>query len=645
MSGIVGVYYVDGRPVERNDVERMVESIPHRGPDGSGVWTDGSVGLGHLMLWTTPESLHEKLPLTNKSGDLTITADARIDNRDELISAFNFNGHPRETITDSELILAAYQKWGEQCPEKLLGDFSFAIWDKRKQRIFCARDPIGIKPFYYFFNGKKFRWSSEPKAIFEDSIIPKEPNLQLICLYLLGRFHEREETLYKDIYRLPPSHFMVLENGQIRKGQYWDIDPNLSIRYKTDAEYAEHFLSLFKEAVGARLRSHRPVGALLSGGLDSSSIVCTAQSIYQEKSIPNNGFEAFSIIFDTFPCDERDYINEVVRKWDIKIDYIPYEKNLSWVDFEQTQRYPDVAYSPTLLSLGPVFMKAQGKGIRVMLDGIGGDDFLAVDFNHLTDHLVKGNIFKLIAQIWHDAAISSYSFSSLFLNYCIKPLIPRPIKTGLRFLFKPFRGSGIPSWINIDYLKKEGLNKRLKTVIPSPRFSTYAQQRIYEVLYFGWSTNVAQEIDERFTTHFSLENRHPFFDRRLVEFSIALPVEQRWSKEGPKAILRCAMEGILPESVKNRKDKADFTLIFDHELKKRQINKLYELFRSPTLAHLGIVHQDRLQELLENYRHASAMNGILNEVGVVVWLELWARSQWTDLRKEEINDPTTRLKS
>ncbi len=136
------------------------------------------------------------------------------------------------------------------------------------QIIYCARDPIGIKPFYYYFKGGTFRWSSEPKAIFEDKTISKEPNLPLICLYLLNRFDEREETLYKDIYRLPPSHFMVFENGQIRKGQYWDIDPNYSIRYKTDQEYAERFLELFKEAIRARLRSHGSVGALLSGGLD-----------------------------------------------------------------------------------------------------------------------------------------------------------------------------------------------------------------------------------------------------------------------------------------------------------------------------------------------------------------------------------------
>jgi asparagine synthase (glutamine-hydrolysing) len=274
-----------------------------------------------------------------------------------------------------------------------------------------------------------------------------------------------------------------------------------------------------------------------------------------------------------------------------------------------------------------------------MLDGIGGDEFLALDYSHLTDLLLKGNILKLIGQIKHDAALSSRSISSLFLNYCMKPLIPRPMKTGLRFLLRPFQGNGIPSWMNADYLKKEGLNERLEKKMSSPRFPTHTQQKIYEVIYYGWGTNVAQEEGERFSAIFSSENRYPFFDRRLVEFSIALPSEQRWNKEGSKAILRRAMDGVLPESVKNRKDKADFTFILDHELKKRQASKLYELFRSSTLAHLGIVHKDRLQELLENYRQASPTNGIINFISVVVWLELWYRSQWTNLRKEETDDP------
>lgn len=624
MSGIAGIYFLDGRPVDRLDVERMVESIAHRGTDGSGVWTDGRIGLGHRMLWTTPESIHEKLPMVNKTGDSVITADARIDNREELINALNFNGKPRETISDSEIILAAYEKWGEPCPEKLLGDFAFAIWDKRKQALFCARDPIGIKPFYYYFNGKTFRWASEPKAIFEDKTIPKEPNLSLVSLYLLDRFDEREETLYKNIYRLPPSHFMVLENGHLRKGQYWDIDPEHTIRYQTDAEYAEHFLGLFKETVRALLRSHRPVGALLSGGLDSSSIVCTAQMLCQEKFIPNE-FETFSHIFDEFPCDERFYIDEVVRKWDVKANYVTHEKNLSWVDFEKVHEYPDVAYFPTLFLHGSVLKDAQQKGIRVMLNGIGGDDLLAVDVDHLTDLMLKGHIRKLMVQLRHDSILYSRSPYSLFLNYCLKPLLPRPMKVALKTLLKPFYGNGIPSWINADFLKKTGVIDRIKSKQKFIRFPTRAQQHIYEALRFGWNANIALDMVERFTAHFDIESRHPFFDRRLVEFLLAIPEEQRWSEKWTKAVLRQAMDGILPERIKMRKDKAEFSCVLNSEYKERQYYKVKELIQKSHIAALGVIHIDCLQQLFESYCNGKAPDNVINILEKILWLELWYR--------------------
>jgi asparagine synthase (glutamine-hydrolysing) len=626
MSGIAGIYYLDGRPVERMDVQRMVDCIAHRGPDGSGVWTDGFVGLGHRMLWTTPESLHEKLPLTNKTGDLTITADARIDNRDELIPVLNFNGRPREAIPDSEIILAAYEKWGEQCPEKLLGDFSFAIWDKRKQTLFCARDHMGVKPFYYYFNGGKFRWSSEPKAIFEDSTIPKEPNLPLICRYLLNRFDEREETLYKDVYRLPGSQYMVLENGHLRKGQYWDIDPNHSIRYKTDEEYAEHFLSLFKEAVRARLRSHGPVGALLSGGLDSSSIVCIAQLLYQEKSVPSNEFETYSIVFDKFPCDERSYIDEVVHKWDAKTNYIPYEKNLSCVDFEQTCRYPDVEYLPTSLMIAPALKNAQQKEIRIMLDGIGGDDLLAVAPDHLTDLMFQKKLRELMVQLQHDSALYSRSPCSLFLNYCLKPLIPRPIKVPLKQLLEPFRGNGIPSWVNVTFLKRAGIIDLMKSTQRFVRFPTRAQQHIYEFLRLGWNSNIALDVAEKFMAYFSIESRHPFFDRRLVEFSLAIPEEQRWHGEWTKTVLRNSMKGILPEPIRVRKGKAEFSGIINQELKERQAHQVEELISTSILTALGIVHGDRLKQLFHNYRNRTNSDDMRYALEIFVWLELWCRS-------------------
>jgi asparagine synthase (glutamine-hydrolysing) len=625
MSGIVGIYNLDGRPVEQTNLQRMLDSIAHRGPDGSATWTDGSVGFGHRMLWTTPESLHEKLPLTNKTGDITITADARIDNRDELIPTLNLNGRPRETIPDSEIILAAYEKWGEKCPEKLLGDFSFAIWDKWKQRIYCARDPIGIKPLYYYFKGGVFRWSSEPKAIFEDKAVSKEPNLPLICLYLLNRFDEREETLYKDVYRLPASQYMIVENGKIQKGKYWDINPNYTISHETDEAYTEHYLSLFKQAVRARLRSHSPVGVLLSGGLDSSSIVCTAQVLYQEKSIPDRGFETFSLIFDTLPCDERIYINEVANKWSVRSNCFTYEDHVSSVDFEQTYQYSDIGYFPTLISYRPVLSVAQQKGIRVMLNGIGGDDLLAGGFDHLTDLTFQGNIRKLIMQLRHDAELSSHSPYSLFLNYCIKPLIPRPIKASIRQTLKLFRGGEVPTWINPAYFRKVEADGRLNGIPSPPKFPTRSQQRIYEGLFYGWNAD-AIDMQERFSAHFAIEDRYPFFDRRLVEFSLALPEEQRWHKERSKFILRQAMRGVLPSLVQNRKDKAEFSPQVDWELKERQADKVERLIHKSILGALGLIDIDRFHMLFKEYQKSDTSYRIGDTIEIFVWLELWLRS-------------------
>jgi asparagine synthase (glutamine-hydrolysing) len=620
MSGIAGIYFLDGRPVDPELVQSMINSIAHRGPDGSGVWTDGSVGLGHRMLWTTPESLTEKLPLKDKTGNLVITGDARIDNRDELIPALNFNGRPRETITDSEIILTAYEKWGEMCPEKLLGDFSFAIWDKRKQRIYCARDPIGIKPFFYYFDGKTFRWASEPKPIYEDPAIGKEPNLTLVCLYLLNRFDEREETLYKNIYRLPPSHFMVLENGQLRKSQYWDVDPNYAVRYKTDEEYAEHFLELFKEAVRVCLRSHGPVGAMLSGGLDSSSIVCTAQLLYQQDSISYNGFETFSLIFDQFPCDERNYINEAIRKWDIQSNVFTFENNLESVDFEQVGQYVDIGYLPTLFFFAPIYREARHKTIRAMLNGIGGDDLLSVSYDHLTDLLRQGNFPKLITQFRHDANITSYSSSSLFLNYCLKPLIPQPIKVVIKQFLNPFQNNGVPSWINADCIKKMGVDERLKKITPKKQFSTLSQQRIYQGLFYGWNSTIIMDVIERFTAYYGIEMRYPFFDRRLVQFLLSVPEEQRWRNEWPKTILRRAMDGILPEPIRMRKDKAEFSPIIDSEFNDRQAGKISELILTSSLASFGIIDSLRLHQLFQYYKEGKAKD-VTNTLATFIFLE------------------------
>lgn len=625
MSGIVGIYHMDGRPVEETEVRRMLAPIAYRGPDGAGVWTSGSIGLGHQMLWTTPESLHETQPLTNEDGSLCLVADARVDNCAELRTDLLAHGARLRDDTDAELILRSYEVWGESCPAKIIGDFAFAIWDARRRRLMCTRDPLGIKPFYFCFDGKTFRWASAPQGIFSSGpgAIAPQPNLRQVCQTLLNRFDEREETLYKDIFRLPPAHRLIVEGDRLRKERYWELDPEHAVRYDTDAEYAEHFQDLFRTAVAARLRSHGPVGSILSGGLDSSAVVCVAQELNRENGAAPSGMEAFSIVFDTMACDERPYIADVVKKCGVGASQFVQEEHASWLDFENVQRYPEAYYTPTLFMLGPALEAARRNGIRSVMTGVGGDDITASSVVHLTDLARQRRIGDLIRQLRHDAHLASRSQWSLFRDFCLKPMVPASARSMIKSMVKPLRRT-----LNRKWLTDECLRQGDATVNGSAaaRFKTAVQQQMSEKLQFGWNTTVALARMDAFAAHFAVEFRHPFFDRRLVEFMMAVPEEQRWFGPWRKTILRAAMIKILPESVRCRNNKADFTPLVEREFKQRQAAKAQELLRATILGEWGLIDAVEIQQLFKRYQQASTSHAERKACQNVIGLELWYRS-------------------
>jgi asparagine synthase (glutamine-hydrolysing) len=240
--------------------------------------------------------------------------------------------------------------------------------------------------------------------------------------------------------------------------------------------------------------------------------------------------------------------------------------------------------------------------------------------------MLDWNLLKLVTQLRHDSALYSYSTYSMFLNYCVKPLIPRPIKTSIKQILKPFRGNGFPPWINVACLKKAGVDERLRTTTHSKIFPTYSQQQIYNMFLYGWNRNIALDMLDRFGSHFGTESRYPFFDRRLVEFLFALPEEQRWKNEWTKTVLRHAMDGMLPDSVRIRKDKAEFSSTIDLEFKNRQLHKMEKIFQSSALAAQEIVHSNRLQQLFNDYQRGIALDEARSYIETLVWLELWYRT-------------------
>ncbi|PYN44096.1 MAG: asparagine synthetase B, partial [Candidatus Rokuibacteriota bacterium] len=319
MSGLAGVYGLDGRPVDVSLLRRLTEAVAHRGPDGEGYWTDGAIGLGHRIARTTPESLGEKQPLLDERGALCLVLDGRVDNRAELAAWLRAAGVHLRTDTDAELVLQSYALWVDGCASRIVGDFAFAIWDRRRRRLFCARDPLGTRPFYYRDDGPTFMWGSELRQLLDTLPLDPEPNEGVLGEYLSSRLVDSRETLYRGILRLSPGHVLTVEDGCVRTTRYFDVDPRREIRYRSDDEYAEHFREIFREAVRCRLRSVTPVAVFLSGGLDSSSIVGAAARLVRDGHVAGPGFETYSLDFTRPAADERSWVDDVARMWELPV--------------------------------------------------------------------------------------------------------------------------------------------------------------------------------------------------------------------------------------------------------------------------------------------------------------------------------------
>lgn len=563
MSGIVGCYNLDGKPADRMLVQRMMNRLAHRGPDGSAIWMDESAGLGHLALHTTSESLREIQPLCNETRTIWLTLDGRVDNRTELQTTLEGRTVPLRSDTDAELVLRAYECWGIDCPRHIIGDFAFVVWDRLQQHLFCARDILGTRPFYYCRNARRLLWASELRALFEDDTVRMVPNEGMIGEYLANAIVSNEETLFHDIVRLPPAHCLLVGRDHVRVFRYWDLDPLREIRYRRDEDYAEHFFHLFKEAVRSRLRSHRPIGVDLSGGLDSSSVIGMAQLLAREGAIPNQGLESFSLVFPGLACDEHSYIQDMAQKCQLPSNLFvagtrPFTDYVAQIerDFDFPE-YPNSAMSTPLRKL------ALAKGIPVILNGSGGDEWLNGSSCHYADLLRARRFLKLFQQVRYDRRATSVVFPPWpFLRLGLWPLLPLGIRKTIRCVSKRV---GVPHWMTPQFAHHIHLTERLRLEAVPRSGSSFAQEDIYQTLLSGWQSH-GNEMGDRFSARLSMEERAPLNDQRIIEFAFAIPEEQRWRREQPKFLLREAMKDLLPESVRSRRTKADFSHTFAEAL-------------------------------------------------------------------------------
>ena len=637
MSAIVGIYNRTGQPVGPSCLKGMTDILAHRGPDGVGVWTSGPVGLGHRMLWTTPESLHELLPFADDTAGLTITADARIDNRDELLPLLGLPDGPTALVSDSQVILAAYQKWGEDCPNHLLGDFAFAIWDEAIQKLFCARDHFGVKPFYYYLSDEMFAFATEIKALLTLPDVPQVLNEDRIGSYLASVFDETVSTFYQKIVRLPPAYCLTVSPQQIKLECYWKLDPSKNIFLGSDEEYASQFRTIFNEAVKCRLRSVGPIGSFLSGGLDSSSIVCIARN--ELKAVPKE-LHTFSAIFSQTPeCDESLYIKTVLDKGNIQSTFLDAD-NLSVVsELTEMLGYADEPFfGPGLYSKWALNRLVRQEGVRVMLDGHDGDTAVSHGFGYLSELAQAGQWFALMKQL-RGLAISyqtsPWTLLRSYMNgYLVQPLTARFRGIGLgRKVWHRLRNTDrnnvapeVPVWdicIEPEFSKKFSLNERQRAWVQSTHSMTTEREDHYRGLTSPMQPLALETLDKA-AAAFGIETRFPFWDKRLVEFCLALPPQQKLSQGWSRIVLRRAMAGVLPPEIQWRREKTDFTPAITRMLSGTDQARLRVMTERASVTSRRFVNTEKLMTLFAGAigkQVSGDLIRILQPVTLLQWLD------------------------
>lgn len=572
MSAIGAVFNLDKRLVEASSLARMSDFLQHRGKDDSRLWHQNNIGLTHQMMWTTPESLLEKLPSKSRVNSNFITCDARIDNRAELISQLPFEGRKNDEITDSEIILTAYDKWGEDCLPRIIGDFVFVIWNEREKTLFAARDPLGVKHFYYCFQPHKmFALASEVKALFALEEIPCELNEEHLGDYLILNSEDKESTFYKNIKRLPATHALSVNEKGLRIWRYWKPETQ-ELRLKNDGEYHEAFKEKFTDAVTSRLRSAYPVGSMLSGGLDSSSIVCVASQYLKNQA--KNPLHTFSAVFPSIAkidkrIDERRFMQSVIDETGCKSHFVNADEASPFRDIEKILWHTDHPVGAPIYMDWELFRAANKAGVRTLLSGFDGDSTVSHGYEDFAHFAQRGWLLRLIREgfaMRKNMPRRSHSLKRLIWHRGIAKAMPQSVYTIWRKLRgrKPEDYTPSPisfplhfSAVNENFRKSFDLENRLISF----REANYPEgispiEYHWNALTNGHFSQVLENL-EKSAAAFDIEPRFPFFDRRLIEFCIALPPGQRVYKGWTRSIFRYSMNGIVPDDVQWRTDKSN----------------------------------------------------------------------------------------
>lgn len=534
---------------------RIVEAMATRAPDGRRSWSRQPAALGYGALHTTAETAAQRPPLEREDGQLAITADARLDNRSQLLRDLRL----RPSAGDAAVILAAYGRWGERCPERLVGDFSFAIWDERRTMLFCACDRFAVKPLYWYRSNRLGAVATEIKGLFALSDVPRRLNEARLADLLTIQFEDPRETVYVDVQRLPAAHSLSIDAAGTRLRRYWALHPERAWSGRSDREYEAAFRETFFEAVRTRTRTGGQLAAMLSGGMDSSSIVVAAREIGRVSGSPRP-LHTLSARFAAIPgTDEREYIEAVLATGGLEPHFVHPEQLGPLDDWEGAAWRGDEPELYAAVSIGRALYGAAATiGARSVLDGLGGDFAVSLGGERLTELAAHGRWITLVREI---RGLSRAGFGrpeALLRQFALAPFIPERLRQVSHTL--KGRRLAVPNWargIPFDptFARRSQLHERYARFQVSesqqPRHPRWAHAKpISSAL-----VQLALSSMDRMSGLFGVEPRYPFLDARLVELCLAIPADQKLRGGYNRDLVRRALNDLLPPEIRWRMGK------------------------------------------------------------------------------------------
>jgi asparagine synthase (glutamine-hydrolysing) len=620
VCGLAGIVDFGGQ-IESGEAARMADLLAHRGPDDWGEWSEPGVALAHRRLAILDLSRDGRQPMADEHGRYRLLHNGEVYNYLELRRELEAHGYRFRSRTDTEVILASYDRWGESCVARFNGMWAFAIWDRERRQLFCARDRFGVKPFYYRLEGGRLCFASELKA-FKAEAAPFVANARVVRDFLEHALvGHTDETFIEGINELPAAHTLSFSGQGMRLESYWQLEN----REPPAQEPVDAFRELFLDSVRLRLRSDVPVGTCLSGGLDSSAIACAVDHFLRTEAdaakLVGERQQVFTAYFeeaglDEAGLDERQYAEEVVHQTQARSHPISFSASQMIEQLPAIVVAQDEPFRSTSVTAQWFLMReARNAGLKVMLDGQGGDEVLGGYDGYFpflfADLVMRGKLRTLVGELGAYRRLRGVSHAHAGAALA-RAFVPVKVQWAIRG-----RASGARALLHRDLL-------RHRAVLPTSAntFPDHFRRRLHLVL-----TRRLPELlryEDRNSMAHSIEARVPFLDYRLVEFMFSLEPRHLIHHGRAKAILREALSDLLPPRVATRTDKMGFGTPEQRWLRGPLGEFAQEVFQSRSFRERGFVNAKAAQTRLREHREGKIRAG--SELWRALCLELWAEA-------------------